>query len=65
MVCLVNLELLLITGMLYKLPEWTTLGNYVSIYLSICLSVCLSIYLSMYLCIYLSIYLSNINRLAN
>ena len=52
MVCLVNLELLLITGMLYKLPEWTTLGNYVSIYLSICLSVCLSIYL----CIYVSIY---------
>ena len=29
MVCLVNLEFLLITGMLYKLPEWTTLGNYV------------------------------------
>ena len=55
MVCLVNLELLLITGMLYKLPEWTTLGNYVSIYLSIRLSVCLSIYLFIYVSIYPSI----------
>ena len=43
-----NSGLLLIAGMLCKLPEWTTLGNYFLI-----------LYKGVYLSIYVSIYLSN------